>query len=336
MRSTLGVLLALGLWSGASQARAELTPGTGLARHPVKFGNWGATCDGQGGCSAWGMGTSWASPGYIILATGADGRRVITLGAYDTNHGRPLHAPLLFTLEIVDDHGHVIWSRPFPGRDESRIWLWARMTKPAEVDRALQALAGGREARLRVDGQAEPATVVSLNGSAAALLWARSHDGVDAAAPVIRRAPPASQARLPRSRPRWEPSEYEAACPSEKATVKASRLAPGKVLWITTCEIGYNNDSILRLADERGRLLETPAIETPPGIEVGQNFTFDPATRTLSSTFYGNSTWTCGDAYRWVWDGARFRFSSRSRMEECEGMGETDWPVSYRARIVDR
>lgn len=336
MRRVLGVLLALGLWSGASQAWAELSSETVPEQQPVKFGNWGAACDGQGGCSTWGMGTSWASPGYIILATGADGRRVITLGAYDTNHGRPLHAPLLFTLEIIDDHGHVIWSRPFPGRDVSRIWLRARMTKPAEVDRALQALAVGREARLRVDGQAEPATVVSLNGSAAAFLWAHGHDDLDATLPVIRRAPPVSQAWLPTSRPPWKPSEDEAACPSDKQAVKAARLAPGKVLWITTCEIGYNNDSILRLADERGRLLETPAIETPPGIEVGQNFTFDPATRTLSSTFYGNSTWTCGDAYRWVWDGTRFRFSSQSRMEECEGMGETDWPVSYRARIVDR
>ena len=336
MRRALGVLLALGLWSGESQARAELSPGTGPARHPVWFGNWGAACDGQGGCSTWGMGTSWASPGYVIVAAGADGRRTITLGAYDTNHTRGWHAPMVFAIEIVDDHDRVIWSKAFPGRDESKIWLWARMTKPAEVDRALQALAVGRAARLRVDGKAEPATVVALNGSAAAFLWARSHDDLDATLPVIRRAPPISQARLPRSRPPWKPLEDEAACLPDKETVKAARLAPGKVLWIATCEIGYNNDSVLRLADERGRLLDTPPVETPPGVEVGQNFVFDPATRILSATVYGNSTWTCGDAYRWVWDGTLFRFSGRSRMDECEGMGEDDWPVTYRARVVDR
>ena len=115
-----------------------------------------------------------------------------------------------------------------------------------------------------------------------------------------------------------------------------ARLAPGKVLWIATCEDGYNNQSVLRFTDERGRSLQRPTITDPSGEEAETNLTYDPATRMLASTFYGNSTRTRGETHQWVWDGERFRFFRKSRMDECEGMSRNDWPVLYRAQIVDR
>ncbi len=330
----MGVLLTLGLWSGASQARAESPTGDQLASREVSFGKWNAVCDGQGGCSTWGMGSSWATPGYLILATGADGRRTVTLGAYDINDERRWHEPLLFSIEIVDKLDRVIWSRAFPGRDESRIWLRARITDPAEVDRALKALAVGKEARLKVDGQTEPATVVSLDGSAAALLWSRSHDDIGPSRLVIHRAARVSQGHLPKTPPPAGHGNYDEGCPATKEMSTVARLAPGKVLWISTCQDGYNNDSAFRLTDDQGRQLRKPTIDGPSDADT--NVTYDPTTRVLTSTFYANSSWTCGDAYQWVWDGERFSFASRSRMEDCEGMNQNDWPVLYRARIVDR
>ena len=336
MKRVLVFLLGLGLCLGANQVLANDPARDQPVNRDVSFGNWSAVCDGQGGCSTWGLGASWATPGYIILATGADGRRTITLGAYDTNDERRWHAPLLFSIEIIDKLDRVIWSKAFPGRDESRIWLRARITNPTEVDRALQALAVGKGARLKVDGRTEPATVVSLNGSAAALLWSRGQDDIDLTRPVIRRAAGVSQGHLPKTRPPVKYGNYDGGCPADKEMVTAARLAPGRVLWIATCETGYNNDSILRVADERGQPLLTPAIEPLSGEEAETNLTYDPATRVLTSTFYGNSTWTCGETHQWVWDGERFRFSSQSRMDDCEGMNRNDWPVLYRARIVDR
>lgn len=333
MKQVLGVLLGLALGFGANRAHADSPTIAQLANPGFSLGKWNAVCDGQGGCSTWGMGTSWATPGYIILATGADGRRTITLGAYDTNDERRWHEPLLFSIEIVDKLDRVIWSKAFPGRDESRIWLRARITDPGEVDRALKALAVGKEARLKVDGQTEPATVVSLDGSAAALLWSRSHDGIDPTRLVIHRAARVSQGRLPKTPPPARHGNYDEGCPATKEMSTVARLAPGKVLWISTCRDGYNNDSALRLTDDQGRPLRKPAIDGPSDADT--NVTYDPSTRVLTSTFYANSSWTCGDAYQWVWDGERFGFSSRSRMEDCEGMNRNDWPVLYRARIVD-
>jgi len=46
----------------------------------------------------------------------------------------------------------------------------------------------------------------------------------------------------------------------------------------------------------------------------------------------------CGEALRWAWEGAAFRLVERAELsgDYCQGVTEKDWPVLYRARIVDR
>ena len=324
MRAIVGAFLIAVCAGGAAAA----TPGT------ANFGNWETTCDGGGGCSTWAWGESWGTPGYVVLKAGPNGGRTLLLGA-SAYGDHPRKEISEFRVRIIGSAG-VLWSRSFASRTWYPATLEGRLERPGEIDAALRALRDGERVEFDVVGETTRFTTISLRGSAAALLWIDSHRGVDRKTPAIRRAPRVSQAGIPSPAPAAIP-RCDAGAESETSAF-GYRLAPGKLLWISECSgAGYNRGAVLTLADESGRVLPGPAFDTSDDMDPADgNPSYDPRTRTLSSVFYGNGTRTCGNADQWIWDGRMFRSSRTAGVTECEGLRESDWPVVYRAPIIDR
>jgi hypothetical protein len=324
MRAIVGALLITACAGGAAAA----TPNT------ANFGNWETTCDGGGGCSTWAWGGNWGAPGYVVLNVEPDGDRTLLLGAgaYAETPRKEISA---FRVRIIGSDG-VLWSRSFASRTWYPATLEGRLERPGEIDIALSALRDGERVEFDVVGETTRFTTISLKGSAAALLWIGSHHGVDQSMPAINRAPVVSQAGIPSPAPATI-ARCDASTESETPPF-GYRLAPGKLLWISKCGgAGYNRGAILTLADEAGRVLPGPTFDTSDDIDPSDgNPSYDPKTRTLASVFYSNGTRTCGNANQWVWDGRMFRSSKFAGASECEGLRESDWPVTYRARIIDR
>ncbi len=325
MRAIVGALLIV---FGAGAAAAA-TP------KEANFGKWQTICDGGGGCSTWAWGESWGSPGYVVLNVAPNGGRTLLLGA-GAYPETPRKEVVKLSIRIVGANGGVLWSRIFTSRSWYPATVGGRLERPAEIDAALRAVRDGDHVTFDVLGETTRFTTISLQGSAAALLWIDAHRGEDRTMPTIRRAARVSQAGLPSP-----PPATIARCDadsSNKLTPSGYRLAQGKLLWISECGgAGYNRGAVLTLTDEAGRVFPGPTFDASGGVgpEEGAS-SYDPKTRTLSSVFYGNGTRTCGNVNQWIWDGGTFRYSMAARATECEGLSESDWPTTYRARIVDR
>ena len=325
----IGLMLCLAALFGASGVRAEDYP-----LGPVYFGDWRGLCDGASVCTSLAYASYQADPGYVLVRSGPKGARAILFG----RNGRtstPWRAPLTFRIEIVDADGRVTWSKAIAGRNESRTFLRAEIAKPRDLVRAEAALRTGQAVRLSIDGEPEPATVISLNGVARNLAWAQDHAKTVTGRPILRRAPRISQTGLPKT-----PPASVQPCEDGGDPPVAARLGRDQTLWLTACGVGYNRDTRITVTDDKGALLPTPAIAPPLGQPFNpldlQNLDYAPATRTLTTTVYNNATRSCGVLYAWIWDGAAFRFFTDRYTADCQGLAPEDWPSGYRATVIDR
>ncbi len=319
--------LAVGVASASTPARAD--------DWAFEKDRWFAACDGVSTCTAWAMGGGGS--GHVILVENANGERALTIGAARgevANRSRPL----AFRIDVTGRQGQPLWARLVTGLDPDRRWLVFRTADPATIDAALRAIEAGDQLRVRVEGRPEFTARIPLAGATAALAWARGHDRRDADRAAVSRAPAVSQADLPRTPPPLAFANYDQGCPAGQGGVQAARLAPGQVLWIGTCGSGYNRDAVLALTDEAGAVLPLTPPTEPDGDAPVHNLAYDPATRLLSAVSYAGAGRDCGEALRWAWDGAAFRLVERAALsgDNCQGVTEKDWPVLYRAEIVDQ
>jgi hypothetical protein len=173
--------------------------------------------------------------------------------------------------------------------------------------------------------------VISLTGSAAALLWIQDR-GPDPRRPAIQRAPFVGQAHLPKTAPPKNPL-----CEGPFLT----RLSPGKILADTSCRLFADKSQAytsLRLLDEAGHPVPGPEIEgySEEDDDSLTGATYDPTTRTLSASQDGEyRLGSCGANTEWVWDGTRFRMAREARMIDCVGIPRDLWPSTRRARVTD-
>lgn len=323
MKLSVAVFLAM-----VSLGGAQAQP---VTSRPEAFGFWSAVCDGIGECTAWGVGDPESQPGYVI-ATLTKNRRSIRLsaGGWGLRQGEAYR----LTAQVVNSAGGALWSGNFTGR--KTYSAPSALVRDADMDKVAAALAQGAEVRLFLNGALEPAAVVSLKGSAAALLWAKEQAKRRTYPAVLRRAPRIDQRNLPKA---IKGPQSGCDLPEEK-DVSVARLTRGKIIWIVTCRTGYNNGSQIYLTDEAGRRLPGAGIEAEGIKRLEQlemdNIQYDPVTRTLQSTRWEIGRGGCGSRTEWVWDGTAFRRSMVSGFNGCHEVDTNYWPVRYRARVINR
>lgn len=335
LRAWIG-LVAAGLSALAGAARAE----------SQVFGDWIVVCDNVRTCSAYGFSELSEELAYVRLTrTGdADAPTVASLSQMGEGSGA-------WGVEV--DGQPVARRLPFAaGQDE----VYRRASLPPDAAAALvRAIPNGTQLRL-VNGGAP--LVISLKGSSAALRWiderqrragtvtalvAKGPKPASAVPappppPVIRAAPAASQAGLPKALPEALKTGAES-CDEDIDTLgfgpEVFRLAPGLLLWQTACSRGaYNIIYDLTLTDERGGNARAATIPYPSGETTGQlmNVEFDAATQTLSNFDKARGLGDCGALTSWVWTGAAFVLKSSELMPDCRGVPLDDWPTEFVSR----
>lgn len=346
------LVLAIGLAAMAGAASAQ----------EVKdFKAWSAVCDNLKTCAAFGYTDDGADvTGFVRLErpAGPAGAAKITLRA-DLPDGDDGKAPLSWRIAVDGKVPPGLDAVPAPASDgggnggERRAVL-----TPAQTQALIAAIRNG--SILTIEGDKAP-IAISLSGSSAALLWIDDRQGrvgtVTALAakgarpatavppapptPVVRAAPPASQAGLPKRLPaaiRLSPHMKDCDAPSTlQFDPIVARLAPGQVLWGAPCSAGaYNELVVLFIADEQGhgaREIIPPDAQPSTGEADDElmNVGYDPKTRTLSAFAKARGIGDCGAITNWVWDGKAFVLQDETIMPDCHGVGPDDWPSLYHA-----
>ena len=339
MRTLLLAAAAALVMAGAAQAAGTKT---------VK--DWTAVCSNIGDCTAFGFSAEDADPGAYLkidrqAGPAAQPQVTIVLGAGDrqptenwtlTLDGKPI-AGLAPVHAVGSDSG-------------------ARATlSTAAAARLIEALRNGQSLELK--GTTEAGSV-SLAGSAAVLLWVDDQQGrvgtvtaltkkgpaaaasvhARGAPPLIRPAPPASQAGLPKRAPKALAKGAEDCDPASDPDDTIARLAPGVVLWGPQCEGGaYNSVNVFFVGDERGAHVTRVKFPEAPGAgqardDILMNVGFDAPSQTLSSFSKGRGIADCGSTASWVWDGKAFQMAHEEIMTECRRVPPDDWPVLFVSR----
>lgn len=316
MRAIWGALLIAALGFGEARAQAGST----------NFEGWSAVCDEVGECSAWASAGGWAEPSYLLLRRSANGQWSAYFGV--STYGSE---PNAIELKVTGSDGKAAWARRFSSAADDQAMRRTTISAAADVAAFREAIAQGLTLETYADGKLEPAKTISLKGSAAALLWIQGR-GPDPHPPVIRRAPAASQAHLPKA-----PPSTRALCDGPFLT----RLSPGKILADTSCRLFEDKSesfTTTALLDEGGRRIAGPEIE---GHAEEDDYGFawaiyDSRTRTLSAFQQGEyKRGSCGMSTEWIWDGARFRVTRQTQMVDCVGIPRDLWPSNRRVRVVD-
>src|SRR5262249_41945223 len=236
----------------------------------------------------------------------------------------------------------------------------------AEPQAVAAALASLRKAKTLVVTRVDPAgappsdpvkSEISLSGLAAALLWIDDQqkrvgtgtaligrgDKPAAAGPALRGVPGAGRAAGPgpKRAPAAVTAKARAACEDRKLGEPddVARLDANTVMYSFVCTKlsgAYNFFNAL-VIEQAGKPVRLAEFKFPR--EYGAtdhdyspiNAGFDEATQTLSTFNKGRGIGDCGSTSDWVWDGQAFRMIRSKAMPECHGIGESDWPVIYRA-----
>jgi hypothetical protein len=322
--------------------------GAARAEH-AEFGDWIVVCDNVRTCSAYGFPAELSEDiAYLrITRTGAaEAPPKVTLS-------KSGEGTAVLRLEI-DGFPVVSQLSASAGKDE--VYQRAVLS-PAQAAALLKGLANGDI--LSIWRGRDVAGTVSLKGSAAALRWmddrqkragtvtalvakgAKPASAVPAvpAPPVVRGAPPASQAGLPKALPDAIKYPLES-CDDDIAELgiepQVFRLAGGLLLWQTACSRGaYNVIYDFSLLDETGTLKGAPDFPYPNGqAETGRlmNAEFDPATQTLSNFDKARGLGDCGAFTSWVWTGQAFALTRSEMMPDCRGVPLDDWPAEFVSR----
>ncbi|MBA4014029.1 MAG: hypothetical protein C0481_19370 [Phenylobacterium sp.] len=326
----------------AGLAMAAATPA--LANESFK--DWWVACDNTRQCAAFGFaGEAFEMSGYLKVERGA--------AAADAPQAR-----------LVMEGPPGIWSLSVDGRalasvraaSEDGDGRAAAELTPAQTAAVLSAAANGQA--LQVAASGKPIGAISLAGSSAALRWMddkqKRAGGVTALVakgpataasvppapelPLVRAAPAASQAGLPK-KPPASVMALMGDCDDDIATLEiapiSARLSPDLTLWAPLCTRGaYNMIYSFAVVDAKGVARRLPiryadTVETTTEL---MNVDYDPATRTLSNFEKGRGLGDCGAVNTWVWDGKGFAPTAQDLMGECRGVGPGDWVTSWRTR----
>ena len=123
----------------------------------------------------------------------------------------------------------------------------------------------------------------------------------------------------------------------------AFRLDGRMWLALVPCGMGAYNLMSVPVLVSRGNVARrmkvaefdfAPGFTEPGGPPVLVNAEWDASTGRLSSYAKGRGLGDCGSAEEYVWDGRRFRLTSKIAMEECRGV--IDWIPVWQAKVALR
>ncbi|HWF76307.1 MAG TPA: DUF1176 domain-containing protein [Caulobacteraceae bacterium] len=334
---TLGVLGA-----GAANAAGTKT---------VK--DWTAVCSNLGDCAAFGFSEEAADTNAYLKI--------------DRQAGPAAQAQVAIVFDAGDTQPAQTWTLTLDGKPIAGLGplraagseSGARATLTgAAAQHLIDALRNGQSLELNAAGKA--VSSVSLAGSAAILLWVDDQQGrvgtvtalvkkgaapatsvhARGVPPLIRPAPPASQAGLPGRVPKVVLAHDSECDRGSSPTDVIARLAPGVVLWGPECNSGaYNQVNDFFLGDEHAGQLRPVKFPEAAGASEGtgssdalMNVGYDPKTQTLSSFSKGRGIADCGATETWVWDGKAFQMASSATMPACRGVPPDDWPTLFVSR----
>lgn len=316
MRAIWGALLIAALGCGEARAQAG----------SANFDRWSAVCDDVGECSAWASAGGSAEPSYLLLRRSAGGQWSAHFGVSTSGS-----EPKAVELKVIGPVGKATWAHRIASAPDDRSMRRTTISISADVAALRATIAQGLTLETYSDGRLDPLKTISLQGSAAALLWIQAR-GPDPHPLAIRRAPTVSQARLPKVAP-----SAGTLCEGPFLT----RLSPGKILADTSCrQFADKSESFTSMAllDERGHRLPGPKIE---GYAEEDDYglasaTYDSQTRTLSGFQDGEyRLGSCGMSTEWIWDGEQFRVARQTQMVDCVGIPRDLWPSTRRVRVID-
>ncbi len=303
------------------------------------FGDWLASCDNAGDCTADGFGTG-DSPATLILSRprGAAPSVAVILRPED---GRPavlrLQAPR---------RGPAVTLRLLP----SGPGVLRGALSAGEIAALLPVLHGSGRIVLsrppqRPGARAAPLGILRLAGAAAALDWIEQRQRrVPDPLPAFRPPPPfdgpqPDPLRLPEavaSLPAVRACARQGDSDGPAGGIAAWQLEPSVALWSMSCGNGnFDRDTLFVLA---GPGAAAPAGFTtllqmaphPPGVLVDAEP--GPDGRDIAATAPSRGLGDCGDFRSYRWDGSRYRLVLARLMTVCRGLGIEDWPVVYRDR----
>lgn len=327
-----------------------------------QFRDWIAACDNLRTCGAYGFDAELSDNSHLRLERdgAADAALRITVVV-------EAQKDVTFRLAFDDPALAGLPSEPVVGEangdDDTRR---VTVSEPQAVAAALASL---RKAKALVITRIDPAgappsdpvkSEISLSGLAAALLWIDDQqkrvgtvtaligrgDKPAAAVPPVPAQPVVTTARraagpAPKKAPAAVITKARAVCEDKKLGEPddAVRLDANAVMYSFVCTNlsgAYNffNALVIEQPGKPVRLAEFrfPRESGATGHDYSPiNAGFDEATQTLSTFNKGRGLGDCGSTSDWVWDGQVFRMIRSKAMPECHGIGESDWPVLYRA-----
>src|SRR5215472_424146 len=351
-RRLLGAGLFAGVVLSATPACAEIK----------QFRDWIAACDNLRACSAYGFDAELSGSNYIRLerAGAADAPLRITIAVdaqKDVKFKLAFDDPALAGLPTEAVAGDANADDDF-----KRV----AMSEPQAVATALASL---RKAKTLVITRVDPPgaaasdpikSEVSLSGLAAALLWIDDQqkrvgsvtaligrgDKPAAAVPAVPALPVVTAAKratgpVPKKAPAAVIAKARAVCEDKKLGEPddIARLGANDVMYAFVCKNlsgAYNYFNAL-VIDSPGRPARLAEFRFPREYGATErdyspiNAGFDVATQTLSTFNKARGLGDCGSTSEWLWDGQAFRLLLSKAMPECHGIGESDWPVLYRA-----
>jgi hypothetical protein len=328
-----------------------------------QFRDWIAACDNLRACSAYGFDAELSGNSYIRLerAGAADaGLRI----AIAVDAGKDVKFRLAFDDPALTGLPNEPVSGATTGDDDSLQRL--TISEPQTVAAALAALRKAKTLVVtRIDPAGAPASdpvksEISLSGLAAALLWIDDQqkrvgtvtaligrgDKPAAAVPAVPALPVVVAAKratgpAPKKAPAAVVAKARAVC--EDKTLgepdDVARLDADTVMYAFVCTKrsgAYNSFNAL-VIEQPGKPVRVAEFKLPREYGATErdyapiNAGFDEATQTLSTFNKARGIGDCGSSSEWVWDRQAFRLTLSKAMPECHGIGESDWPVLYRA-----
>jgi len=331
--------IVAGVWALSAAGSGE------AATFGVK--DWVGVCDNTRVCAAFGFSPVEAEEvSYLKLERGGEPQAAarITLSSRDLAKGSwrvAVDGKVVPGLEAVRAQGQgegEVVSAPLSTAQS------AALTAAIRNGQQLELAQGGKRGAISLAGSA--ATLRWLDdqqrraGTTTALLATgpKAASATPPAPPLVRAAPPASQARLPKAPPQAVKArlgECDDDIDSLGIEPIVARLSTGVILWAVACSRGaYNVVYDLVLADETGakvRPLALAGMGPEPASDL-MNVEFDPKTQTLSNFDKARGLGDCGGMNEWVWDGRAFQATHQTLMPECRGVTPEDWPVDFRTR----
>lgn len=321
------------------------------------FGDWTASCDNIGDCTAFGFQTQDESGGAFIrlnMPAGGAAAPVIhaTTGEPD---GEVSPEPAAVTVRVAGSGGA---SATLPRVTMDAPSGYLGKVQGPEAARLVQAVGDARAVQVSAPGM--PARTVSLNGAAAALLWIDERQGrvgttaalrargdkPPKAGPGPRPVPVVTRAKLegrrtgalPRPTALWSRPEVTACREGfdQDPELVVEALGKRANLYGVPCYSGaYNLVSLFFVSDAEGGDLRPAPLEGLGPEEDGTlvNADFDRGTLTLSEFNKGRGVGDCGVDRAWTWDGSRFRLTRHSRMDLCRGLAPGLWPELHRVEV---